>query len=120
MKIFLQIIAIVLVGYLAQMFLPYWYSFAIVAFIFGYLLKSHLNFLSGFIALVILWGIELYLINTSAAVDLSARVGLIFKLDNPRILIFVTLLIGGLIGGLAALSGAILKPKKKKYATKYR
>ena len=120
MKTVLQIIAIFIVAYIAELLLPWWYSVAIVAFVFGYLLRSQMNFLAGFIAIVILWGFEIWLIDSSASVDLLSRVSAIFKLERNGILVIITLVLGGLVGGFAALSGALLKPKRRKHEMKYR
>jgi hypothetical protein len=120
MKTILQIIAIVLVGYAAALFTPWWFSFAAVAFIFGFLLRSRANFLSGFVAVVILWGFQLWWIQSSAAVDLVSKVADIFPTKTKTLLMAITLGLAGLIGGFAALSGALLKPKRRKHEMRYR
>ena len=122
MKAIIQILAIILVSYLAELILPMWYGFAIVAFAFGYLIRSRMNFLAGFIAVVLLWAFELWLVDSSAATDFVSRVALFFPppLNTKQGLIIFTLLVGGLVGGFATLSGALLKPKRRKYEMRYR
>jgi len=38
---------------------------------------------------------------------------LLFKMDNPLLLVMSTALIGAFVGGLAAMSGALARPMKK-------
>jgi hypothetical protein len=108
MRLIPQILAIALLGLVIEMILP-WYSIAIVAFVFGYWLSSESNFLGGFIGIALLWGIKISLVLNGAATDLADRVALIFPFKERWILIVVTLLIGGLVGGLSAMSGGMLK-----------
>jgi hypothetical protein len=120
MKILIQIVAIVVVGYLFALLLPWWFSFAIVAFIFGFVLRSGANFFAGFIGIVILWGIQIWLTQSNAAVDLVGKVADLFPTKTKPMLIAVTLGLAGLVGGLAALSGALLKPKRRRHEMRYR
>ena len=113
MKLIPQILAIVVVGFLAQLFLP-WYSIAFVAFVFGYFLYSESNFLGGFIGVLILWAIKIFFTLNGAATDLADRMALIFPFKEKWIMIVVTLLIGALVGGMAALTGGYLRPKREK------
>jgi hypothetical protein len=112
MRIIAQIIAIVLVGYVAEILLP-WYSIAFVAFVFGYSLNSGWNFISGFLGVATLWGIKLFKITSVAATDFVDRVALILPVNETWVLITVTLVIGGLVGGLAATTGGLLRRKRK-------
>lgn len=112
MKIIIQIVAIVLAGYLAEILLP-WYSIAFVAFIAGYALNSGWNFLSGFLGVAALWGIKLFKITSVASTDLAGRVAAILPVKETWVLIAVTLLLGGLVSGLAATSGGLMRKKRK-------
>jgi hypothetical protein len=116
MKLIPQVIAIIVVGFLMQLLLP-WYSIAFVAFVFGYVLYSESNFLGGFLGVLILWAIRIFFTLNGAATDLADRMALIFPFKEKWIMITVTLLIGALVGGMAALTGGYLKPKGK---TSYR
>jgi len=113
MKMLLQIIAIVIFGYIAEYFLP-WYSIAIIAFVFGFLLRSNANFLAGLIAIALLWGFEMWMIDSIASTDLASRVSMILPIKQKWILITVTLFMGGLVGGFASLTGSLLRTKRKK------
>jgi hypothetical protein len=115
MRLYIQIPAIILFGYIFELFLP-WYSMAFVAFVFGYLLDSESNFLGGFAAVAILWGIKIFLVTYNASTDLVSKVALIMDpVKEKWILILVTLILGGLVGGLACVTGASLKVKKTEY-----
>jgi hypothetical protein len=50
----------------------------------------------------------------NAAMPLAEKVAAIFTISKT-VLIALTALLGGLVGGFAALSGSLLKPKKSKY-----
>ena len=113
MKLPAQIIAIALLGFVAELLLP-WYSIAFVAFVMGYWLYSESYFLGGFLGVVLLWGIRIAFVLNGAATDLADRMALIFPFKEKWVLIGVTLLVGGLVGGLAALSGGLLKPRKRR------
>jgi hypothetical protein len=113
MRIIIQVVAIVIFGYIAEILLP-WYSIAFVALVFGYLINSGSNFLGGFLGVVTLWGIKLLKIQAVAASDLADRVSLILPVSETWILIVITLLIGGLVGGFAATTGGLLRQKKNK------
>jgi hypothetical protein len=111
MKLIPQVIAIVVVGFLLQLFLP-WYSIAFVAFVCGYALYSESNFLGGFIGVLVLWSVKIFYTLNGAATDLADRMALIFPFKEKWIMIVVTLFIGALVGGMAALSGGYLKGKR--------
>jgi len=112
MKFVLQFIAIAIGAFVLELFLPWW-SIAIVAFAFGYLLKSKQNFLAGFLALALLWGAYAFFIDARGAAPLAERVAGIFTI-NKTLLFFITAFIGGIVAGFAALSGSLLKRSKRK------
>jgi uncharacterized membrane protein YesL len=53
--------------------------------------------------------------DAEANTDLTQRVAHIFTLKQKELLFLVMAVIGGLVGGFAALTGSLLKPKAKKY-----
>jgi hypothetical protein len=112
MKFLLQLTAIVVLAYIFELFLP-WYYIAVAAFIGGYVLKSKANFLAGFLAIALLWIVKAWLADSGSPSDLTIRVANIFTLPRKEILYGVTALIGGLVGGFAALTGSLLKRKVK-------
>jgi len=115
MKFIIQTIAIILAAYILELFAP-WYSIAIAAFVFGYVLKSSANFIAGFLAIAVLWLFKMWITDLNAAenLNLAEAVSKIFPLNSKALLYLVTSFIGGLVGGFAALTGALLKPEKKR------
>ena len=115
MRLFLQIAAIIFFGYLFELFLP-WYSVAFVAFVFGYLLDSESNFFGGFLGVALLWAIKIMMITSGSSVDLASKVALIMDpIEEKWLLTLVTLVLGGLVGGLACVTGASARKEKKEY-----
>jgi hypothetical protein len=115
MRLYLQIPAIILFGWLLALMLP-WYSVAFVAFVFGYLLDSESNFIGGFLGVAILWGLKIFFTTYHGSVDLASKVAQIMDpIKEKWILILITLVIGGLVGGFACVTGATLKPKRAEY-----
>ncbi len=114
MKLLFPILAIAIVSAVVQNFAPWW-SIAIVAFIISYLLrlKPGLAFLAAFLGVFILWA------GVAARLDfgndhiLSQRIATLFPLKgNYWLLLLLTGVIGGLVSGLAGLSGALLRSDK--------
>jgi hypothetical protein len=111
MRLYLQVPAIILFGYIFALFLP-WYSVAFVAFVFGYALDSESNFLGGFMGVALLWALKIYLTTDSSSVDLASKVAQILPVQEKWILILVTLVLGGLVGGFACVTGASAKVRR--------
>jgi hypothetical protein len=112
MKFLLQVATILLLSFVLELMLPWW-TIAIAAFIGGAVFNTRSNFAAGFIAIALLWIIHALIIDSSAAAPLAERVAGVFKLSKP-LLIVVTGLIGGLVGGFAAMAGSALQKKRKK------
>lgn len=113
MKFFIQLIATVVVCYLLQSFLPWW-TMAVGAFTVAYLSgnKGFPSFAIGFLGVGLLWlGFAFY-------VDVLTNSILTEKIDRllPVNSFILTLLIGGLVGGFASLTGALLRAKEKSYS----
>ncbi|HEY0770126.1 MAG TPA: hypothetical protein VGD31_07300 [Sphingobacteriaceae bacterium] len=113
MKFTIQILFIVLLAFILELFLPWW-SIAIAAFAGGMIFNTRANFGAGFIAIALLWTIKALIIESNAAATLTDRVASIFMLNKPSLFLVMAVL-GGLVGGFAAMTGAALHGKKKKY-----
>jgi hypothetical protein len=113
MKFVIQIVAIIVLALVLELFMPWW-SIAIAAFIIGYVLKSKANFLAGLLGIALLWALKAWILDSSAAAPLAERVAAIFSLTTIT-LILVTAIIGGLVGGFAAMAGASLRKEKRRY-----
>lgn len=110
-------ITIVIACYFAFQFLPNlpWWSVAIIAGIIAFLLNTQAkSFLTGFVAVSLLWGVLAYQLNAANGQLLAQKVSLMFNTNeimdnlgglNPLRLIYLTAILGGCIGGLGAMSG---------------
>jgi hypothetical protein len=113
MKFIASLLLILLLSFLACLYLPWW-SIAIVAFIVSVLIPQNprASFFCGFSALFLFWGALSYWISANNNHVLAHRVSLlILKNDSPLLLIIVTALIGGVVGGLASLTGSFIRSK---------
>jgi len=111
MKIIISIILIALSAFVLGLYMPWW-SLAIAAFLVPLVidLKSIGAFLSGFIALFLLWGIMSWIISSNNQQIFTHKISrLILSSDSPTLLIFVTAILGALVAGFAALSGSLLR-----------
>ncbi|MCX6314294.1 MAG: hypothetical protein NTX08_06135 [Sphingobacteriales bacterium] len=114
MKFFISIILTALICFASALYLPWW-SIAPMSFLVAVLIPQRPGkaFLSGFLALFLLWGGLSFWISYQNAHLLAHKMSmLILKMDNPYLLILVTALIGGLVAALAALSGSYLRKTK--------
>jgi hypothetical protein len=98
------IITIILLGLLVHQFTPWW-SIVIVAAIVGGIFNEHAgkSFLFGFIGVFLLWGIAAFQIDVGNESILSTRMAEIFGAN----MIMATALLGGLVGGMGALTGTL-------------
>lgn len=99
---------IVLIGFVAESFLPWW-SIAVVCFFISALLPTKNAFLCGFLAVATLWGGYALLTNLQNEGLLAGRMAALFHLPNGISIVGITLLVGGLVGGLSALTGSLLR-----------
>ena len=111
MKFPLQIGVIVILGFFLELFLPWW-SVAIAAFVGGLFLTTRSNFLAGFLAIGLLWVIKALLIDLSTDSGLADRVARIFMLHNKAVLLLVTFILSGLVGGFSSMSGGALRSRR--------
>ena len=111
MRFPIQMLVIIVFGFLLELFLPWW-SIAIAAFIGGLFINTRNNFIAGFLAIGLLWVVKALLIDLSTDSGLADRVARIFMLHNKALLLMVTWIISGLVGGFAAMSGGALRTQK--------
>ena len=115
MKFIAALLLTALLSFVSGLYMPWW-SLAIMAFLVAVLIhqKAGKAFLSGFLALFVLWGFLALWIDIRNTHILSARVGELLGLgSNALLLILVTGLIGGLVSGFAAMSGSYFRSGKK-------
>ena len=97
---------IFIVGLAAQLLFPWW-ILAVIAFVLaGWLAsKGSQAFWAGFSGIALSWLVVslFYYIRNDGI--LAERVATLFKLPHASLILLVTVLIGGLAGGAAALAG---------------
>jgi hypothetical protein len=112
MRFAVQIIVIVFVGFVLELFFPWW-SVAAAAFVGGLLLNTRLNFLAGFLAVGLLWIGKALISEVSSTSDFADRVARIFMLYNKTLLLLITFLLAGLVGGFASMTGGALRKERE-------
>jgi hypothetical protein len=117
MKFLIQVVLTVLLSYVAEQFLPWWTIGICAAIItMGFTLNKITAFLGGFTAISLLWMIVATLIDVRTNGILSAKIAPLLGFQSATLLILLTGLVGGMVGGLGALSGqqvrTLLAPKK--------
>lgn len=113
MRIALFIVIIAILSAVAEAFLPWW-VIAIIPFLAALALnrKGSISFLTGFAGIALFWLVAVLIKDIPNEHILSRRMSLIFKLPNYGLLILVVTFLGGLIGGLSAWAGGLLRGAK--------
>lgn len=111
MKFILAVFLSALVATSLGTFLPWW-SIAIAAFIVALAvpMKPGLAFVAGFVGIFLAWATIAMIRDASNERILSAKIASILPLGgSSSALLIVSALVGALVGGFAALSGAYLR-----------
>lgn len=117
MKFFNATLLTALLSFIAGLYLPYWWFFAVAAFLVAALIHQRgiKAFLSAFLALLILWFALAFWIDMENESMLSVKIASLLPLGGSKwMLMLVTGLIGGLVAGFAALSGSYLRSSGSK------
>ena len=115
MRFLLATLLTALLSFIAGLYLPWW-SIAIIAFLVALFMRQFIgrSFLSGFLGIFLLWFIVALWIDIKNEHILSQKIAQVFPLGGSSVLlILITALIGALVGGFAAMSGASLLPRKR-------
>lgn len=114
--VFFKIALIALIASLSQLVLPWW-TIAVIPFAVDQIGKSrpYWSFSAGFYGISIYWMAIAFVLDYRNSHLLATRMLKIFGLPNYYILlILLTGLIGGIIGGLSAISGAYFQEAFRK------
>lgn len=113
MRTFATILVIALLCALAQWFMPWWVivPVALIVSIFT-ALKPGRAFVSGFCGVAIWWLIAALWRDIPNHHILSTRMAQLFSLPGYDFFIGLSVFVGGLTGGLAALAGALINRKR--------
>jgi len=102
----IQVVLTILLSYMAEQYLPWWtISICAAAVAMGLPLNRITAFLGGFTAISLLWMIVATLIDVRTNSILSTKIAPLLGFQSATLLILLTGLVGGLVGGLGALSG---------------
>ena len=114
MKFSVSFLLTALLSFIAGLYFPWW-SIAIAAFIVALLVHQNagMAFASAFLAMLLLWSGLAWWINVNNENILSLKIAELLGIgNNTFLLVLITGLIGGLIAGLAAMSGSFLRARK--------
>jgi hypothetical protein len=103
----LTALVIIVASAVLQPFLP-WYVIGGVAFGAGYLIKQSwfAAFTAGFVAIFLLWVAYAFVLSHANNDLLARKVAAVLPLrGNVHLLLLITGIIGGLVSGLAAMTG---------------
>lgn len=108
---------IIVSAFLLNLFLPWW-SIAIPGLFLGYRfnLKALPSFGWGFLALFLLWGAQALYIHLANDAILSSRIAEMLQLGSPYLVVLITAVIGGLVSGLATLTGSLVKETPRRFS----
>jgi len=107
----LSLIGLVVLNALLQLFLPWW-IIVVTAFAVGFIVKqtAWMSFVSGFCAVFVLWAGFAFVLSNGNNHLLAAKVAeLLAPLTGGNVWVLHALsgLVGGLVSGMAALSGRL-------------
>lgn len=114
MKLIISILLTIVLAFVAEWLLPWW-SMALACFVMAVIMRpgNGIAFLAGFAGIFLFWLGTMVLKDIPNAHILSTKMAVLFHLPSYGLLMLVIALLGGLIGGLAALSGALIVDKWK-------
>jgi hypothetical protein len=117
MKFLAHFVAVLLLSWILQSFLPWW-TMAVGAFATGLFFRQDgfRSFLAGLLGVGLLWFLVAWYVDASTDSILSGKIAGIFPTKTVGLLLIVTAFIGGLVGGLASMTGGIISNRRK---TKY-
>jgi hypothetical protein len=111
MKSVAAALLVALLAFGLGLYLPWWtiaLAAAVVALVLD--LRPAQAFLAGLTGAMILWGMVSFLRSSANEHILAHRMSrFILQKDSPELLILVTALIGGLTGGMGALTGSLFR-----------
>jgi len=125
MKFLIQVALTTLLSYIAEQHLPWWTISLCAAVVAIELAPSKMTaFLGGFTAISLLWMIVATSIDVHTNAILSTKIAPLLGFQSSTLLILLTGFVGGMVGGMGALSGqqlrTLLAPKEPRKARRRR
>lgn len=111
MKFIVVVLLTALLGYAAPLYSTWW-SFAITSFIIALFVhqKGWVAFAAAFIGMFLLWAIMAMIIDSANDHILAQKIATLLPLGgSSALLIFITAFIGGLVSGVAGLTGSLAR-----------
>ena len=115
MKFIFAILLTALLGFALPLYL-WWWSFAIAAFLVAFVIKQSpsKSFLAGFVSIAFLWAFQAILLDSANNHLLLRKVALLLPFNGSGVaLLITTAIVGGLVSGMAALTGSYLVKNKQ-------
>lgn len=122
MRSFTHFLLVIILSYLAGVFIPVWWSFAVAVFIvtLALPLRPGKSFFSAFAGVFLLWLLLDFMADIRNDHILAGRMSvLILKVNTPWLLGLISAFLGGLVAGFAALAAAYLRVPKKEQKVTY-
>lgn len=109
-KFLFQVILTALLSYVVEQFLPWWTIGGCAGLVaMGFSLNKRTAFGGGFAAISLLWTLAAISIDVQTSAVLSTKLAPLLGFQRTSLLILLTGLVGGIVGGLGALSGHQLR-----------
>lgn len=113
MKILILIAINIIAGLILLPYLPWW-AVSLLCFGTGYFSKLSAKqlFVAGFCSIFLLWAGVAAFIDFGNAHILATKIAMLFHLPNTYLLLLITGLIGGLVGGFSAMTAGFLSGRR--------
>lgn len=114
MRFLLATISIAVLSGIAELFLPWW-IISVVAFVIAFLFRFRpgKSFLAGFCGIAIFWLTAALFCDIPNEHILSHRMAELFHLPGYLLFMLVTAVVGGLVGGMAAMAGSLTSGRSR-------
>jgi len=110
LQVLRNMLMIVLPTAILQFMLPWWIVILVAALVgFWANGSSAAAFASGFLAIGTLWCVYATFIDLQTGSILTTKIATLFNLPNGFLLLTLTSIIGGLMGGMGAMTGSLFR-----------
>ncbi len=108
-RFLLPTIIMTICAYIGSTLMPWWIVAAVCFVVaLNFKMRGGAAFLAGLVAIFLVWLFVALVKDHANEQILSTRMAQLFKLNNSYLYIFIAALVGGLVGGFSAWSGALL------------
>ncbi len=97
-------------GFFLSGYLPWW-TFVVLAFVLGLAMRISNGgaFLAGLLGGAVLWGLSAWIVEMGGNPAFTDQMAAVLNTSGGGFVYGLTIILGGLLGGLGAWSGALLK-----------